>query len=68
VGAATRDPGSVFWSERSQRWWSVCASKFCQWKASHEQPEAAINAMRRHLITGHTVSAEPVDARNEPQR
>lgn len=62
-----RDPGQVFWSDKSNRWWSVCASRFCQWKSSHEEPQAAIAAMHRHLITGHAVSEQPLDARNEPQ-
>ena len=63
-----KDPGVVIWSEGSQRWWSICQSKVCQWKASHENAAAAIDAMRRHLITRHAVSEEPLDARSEPRR
>jgi hypothetical protein len=65
--AAQKDPGTVVWSERSNRWWSVCGSKFCQWKASHEEPATAVSAMRRHLITRHAVSEQPLDARQEPE-
>jgi hypothetical protein len=64
--ALQRDPGVVVWREGGQRWWSVCQVRPCKWKSSHEHAQAAIDAMRAHLIQAHL--REPIDARSPEER
>lgn len=59
------DAGVVVWGVDDGRWWSVCQVRPCQWKASHESSEVAVNAVKRHLIRSHLSDA--TDTRTEPR-
>jgi hypothetical protein len=59
-----RDYGQVIWQTTEERWFALCGVPQCKHRSSHEDPQVAIDAIRRHLIRAHLSDA--VDLRQEP--